>query len=862
MPLQDIPIWLIQNDAFLGQLGSLTATAVADDLGPLFKKAPDLSNREPDWAYLLLCASFLATSEVGSCQAAALRISQSCLTSSATSVDRKDAAAVLLDTLANHPAMELAVSRSLLRPGLKDRLPLPVRFEWTRRTIEDSISVGERSLRVNRFQKKFWKAAASSDWLSVSAPTSAGKSFIIGQWVNRLLSTLTSGLVVYLVPTRALISQVERDIRAVLHAEGLSGVEVLSAPVRSYIKQDARTVLVFTQERLHLLMAADPQLKVDALIVDEAHKIGDSSRGVLLQQVIEGIALNNPGVKVIFASPMSQNPEVLIADGRSDNAHAFASDDVTVSQNLIWVSQLPRNPKEWKAQLYLPSGFADLGTFSLAADPLPSSKRLPFVAAALGAHSYGNIIYVNGPADAEKAATQLYDLLQKDIASADLDNLIALSGDIIHPEFLLQKALRRGIAFHYGNLPLILREEIERLFSAGVIKFLICTSTLVEGVNMSCRSIFIRGPKRGKAHPMTQEDFWNLAGRAGRWGKEFQGNIVCVDASDANVWGAKGAPQSKAKYVIRRATDASMSDLDGFAGYVERGAPAEGKTSPTRFEATFSYLCSVQARYGSIASGPWAERYSTADITRIELVIADARSKIITPASVVSRNPGISPFAMDKLLDDFRSRVGAVDTLVPASPGSNDAIDSYVHVFARCALTIAPSIGSHPTRHFGLAILVAHWMRGYPLSRLITDRINVDLRKYGTANVPKIIRMVMEDVEQVARFQAPRLMSCYRDVLEVVLAERGRQDLLADYPDLSLLLEYGVALQTQISLITAGLSRTSTIALSELIASDSLSQDEVRKWLSDNARVWKESSLSPLIKREVEGLLPATDTDA
>jgi hypothetical protein len=213
------------------------------------------------------------------------------------------------------------------------------------------------------------------------------------------------------------------------------------------------------------------------------------------------------------------------------------------------------------------------------------------------------------------------------------------------------------------------------------------------------------------------------------------------------------------------------------------------------------------------------------------------------------------------LLNDFRSRVSAVDTLVPASPGSNDAVDSYVHVFARCARTIAPSIGPHPTRHFGLAILVAHWMRGYPLSRLITDRINVDLRKSGAANIPKIIRMVMEDVEQVARFQAPRLMSCYRDVLEVVLAERGRQDLLADYPDLSLLLEYGVALQTQISLITAGLSRTSTIALSELIASDSLSQDDVRKWLSDNARVWKESSLSPLIKREVEGLLPETDTD-
>jgi hypothetical protein len=55
--------------------------------------------------------------------------------------------------------------------------------------------------------------------------------------------------------------------------------------------------------------------------------------------------------------------------------------------------------------------------------------------------------------------------------------------------------------------------------------------------------------------------------------------------------------------------------------------------------------------------------------------------------------------------------------------------------------------------------------------------------------------------------------------LQFVLLEQGRQALIAEYPDLSLLLEYGVAQPT-------------------------LSQAAVKKWLTDNARLWRESALS------------------
>lgn len=857
MSLRDIGPWLLENDAFTVQLEALTASAVAEELGNRFQRVEGVTDGHLDWGYLLLCASFLCNSDIGDCQAAALRIAQTCLTSGSSNAAQKDSAALILDSLANHPAISLAVSRGLLPPGVEHRLPLPARIEWTRRSLEFVLTLGDRSVRVNRFQKRFWDAAHSTDCLSVSAPTSAGKSYILTEWLVGLLGSKPTGLVIYIVPTRALISQVERDLRTAFSRAGMPNGEVVSTPVRSYIKEDARTALVFTQERLHVLLAADPTLFVDALIVDEAHKIADSNRGVLLQQVIEEIAENNEGLKVVFASPMSKNPEILIDEvSKETTASSLISDDVTVNQNLIWVSQVPRDPITWKAGLCLPTRMVDLGKFKLPASPVPMSKRLPFVAASLGAESYGNVVYVNGAADAEKAATQLYDLLTDIEPSKALADLIALCIDIVHPEFLLPKVLRRGIAFHYGNLPLILREEIERLFSLGEIRFLICTSTLVEGVNMACRNIFIRGPKRGKNHPMSQEDFWNLAGRAGRWGKEFQGNIVCVDASEEDVWGSTGAPKTKEKYTIRRATDASIEQIDELIDYINRGAPPELKTTPLKFEATFSYLCNRQAKYGSLASSRWAKRFPLDVVERLDTTVSGALRTIQTPAWVIQRNPGISPFAMDLLLSEFRTRTRPLDDLVPSSPGSSDAVESYVSIFGRCARTISPSIGTHPLRQFSLALLVAHWMRGYPLSRLIVDRMNALRRKQAQFSVAAVIRGVMEDVEQIARFQAPRVMACYRDLLHTVLLEKGREDLISTYPDLSLFLEYGVAQGTQISLISLGLSRTATIALSEMIAADALTKDEVLQWLQTNARLWRESSLSPLVKREVESLMP------
>ena len=59
------------------------------------------------------------------------------------------------------------------------------------------------------------------------------------------------------------------------------------------------------------------------------------------------------------------------------------------------------------------------------------------------------------------------------------------------------------------------------------------------------------GPKKGRGKAMKGQDFWNLAGRAGRWGTDFFGNVVCIKPTLFVL--AEGVPERR-KYRIERAT--------------------------------------------------------------------------------------------------------------------------------------------------------------------------------------------------------------------------------------------------------------------------------------------------------------------
>lgn len=854
MSMKDLPNWLVRNKGFIKKIKKLTIASVVGQF-PSVRASHEKEISDLDISYLLTCGSILSQSNDELCQDSALRISQYCLINS-DNVQRKDSAALILDTLANNATVKLAIEKGFLSEGFEKRLPIAGQLEAMKRKIEHTIEIGnDKFIYANKFQSEFWDSAQQNEWISVSAPTSVGKSFILESWVEDYIFKRDKSLIVYLVPTRALISEVFESVVTRLDPNRTGEINIQTLPLRTAYDSSKTNVFIFTQERLNIFYnSLNEKPIVDLLIIDEAHKIGDSLRGIFLQYVLEMTCARNRHIKVIFASPFTSNPELLLLDAPyKGKKSVIKSSYVTVNQNLIWVEQRPNTPKKWRMYFFFRGERQFIGDFDLENTPSSDSKRLSFVALTLGRHASGNVVYVNGAADAEKTAKQIADGLNYATEDEDVLNLIELSEKVIHERFALNVTLRKGVAFHYGNMPLIIKTEVERLFSKGKIKYLICTSTLVEGVNLACKNIFIRGPKKGSGKPMQEDDFWNLAGRAGRWGKEFQGNVICVDTNNEKIWNGT-PPISKKNIKITRATDSLHDEINSIYEYIDSPHHYGMTRANPKLQGLLSYLCISHYLHDGLVFNPYIEKYNLDNLEELDAKITEVLELLSFPLEVVTRNPGISPILMQSLWDRFCDcDKDNLENLLLADPSSDDALSSYVAAFTRISGTMSIELGYNSKGAFVLALLVIKWMRGYPLARLISERIDYFKKKKKEYKEPSVIRNVMEDVERVARYQAPKLLSCYNDLLRYFYISEGRADLVEYIDDVGVFLELGVSIKTQISLISLGFSRTSAVMISEYITSDNLDELSCMQWINENSSLLDD--LPALVKMEIYSIV-------
>lgn len=858
MSLADLQTWL-RDEGIREDLNAITRMTVRTEIGNL---QPDPIKLEVDWPRLLLAGSILARSDQRADQEAALRIATGSIGLGGEQ-DIVDAGAVLLGKLSNFRAVDLAIKRDLLGKDLESRLGAGLRLEAQRREMEHSVLVESSGqwLQVNDFQQRFWDRANGQNWLSASAPTASGKTFLVLQWLIDQMKVGTADIAVYLAPTRALVSEIETSLETLLGKD--DPIEVSSLPLREKYDEarlgGRRLVLVFTQERLHLLanvLGAD--FSIDLLIVDEAHKIGDHQRGVILQDAIERVSRANSQVKIVFISPATQNPEELLSDAPIDVATvAVDSDSPTVLQNVIMADQVARKPKLWALTVRQQDTLLPLGTLELPSTPQGVRKRLAFIAAAAGQRG-GTLVYVNGAGESEEVADLISQLLP---ASTDIDpellDLADLARKGVHPNFRLAPLVERGVAFHFGNMPSLIRLEIERLFRSGKIRFLVCTSTLIEGVNLSCRTIVLRGPRKGKGHPMEAHDFWNLAGRAGRWGDEFQGNIICINPDDKAAW-PTGVPH-RARYPIKRESDAVVELGDDLTRYLaDRDAPdLSALESSDQFEQVGAYLLATYMRLGSITASNLAKRHNPEALGEIDKALEHLASQIDIDVDLASRHPGVSAMGMQRLLETFRAYAGDVENLLPAEVASVDSYDRFVAIMGRIHTYLFPAFGPENVNRL-YALVVTNWLQGLSLAAMIRKNIEWHHRVGRTVRLPALIRDTMDLVEQIARFKAPKYFSAYMDVLHLHLRQIGREDLIDPGLDIGTQLEFGVSSRTLLSLMELGLSRMTAVSLYEKIAQDDLTRETCLNWIEERRDRLETLDLPAIILREVrERLLSA-----
>jgi len=354
---------------------------------------------------------------------------------------------------------------------------------------------------------------------------------------------------------------------------------------------------------------------------------------------------------------------------------------------------------------------------------------------------------------------------------------------------------------------------------------------------------------------MSPQDFWNLAGRAGRWGADFYGNIVCVDVSKKDVW-PDGLPQ-KTAYPIKRETDQVVDQFESLAEYLAKRIDMKTDQVDYKLEHVAAYLMSWQYREGSLEQAPPIKKASKAVAEKLDELIKSSLEKIDIAQDIVDANPGISIVALQRLKTYFENYDSDPKSLLPIPPEDDDSVNKFVFIFDIINLTLAP-VFSPEVRVLPCALTTWDWMRGRTLGQMIAGRLRREREKpkYQTdEELPyaKLIRETMASVEEIARFLAPKYLGAYLSVLKQHFGEKGISDQFPEELTYDLFLEFGVSTRTLLSLIGMGLSRTSSIELSDFFGRTDLSEAEILERLETGE--WESLNLPALVKREIRGVV-------
>lgn len=363
----------------------------------------------------------------------------------------------------------------------------------------------EKNYYISNGQKKLieFSSKSNSNFVLV-APTSYGKSEII---INKVLTNIDKKICI-IVPSKALLAQTKKRLlnstientlhRVITHPEMYKGTE------QSF-------VAVLTQERLLRLLQKNPSLKIDLILVDEAHNMfGDKKtdgRSILLAQTIIILKSRNQDAIFNFFSPFISNPENLKVRQSNYEITSQTTDEFIKSEKY-YICDLYNTSGELK--LY--EQFSDklINTKLKYSDPIDllNSKK-----------ARKNIIYLNRPKHIEEFSIEYSNSLPN--VEDSFNEIVSSITDFLHPEYNLIKCIKKGIVYHHGGMPEIIRLYVENIFSNNYnLRFVITSSTLLEGVNIPAEKIFLLSTKKGRGN-LSVSQFKNLIGRINRFSEIF-----------------------------------------------------------------------------------------------------------------------------------------------------------------------------------------------------------------------------------------------------------------------------------------------------------------------------------------------------
>lgn len=338
--------------------------------------------------------------------------------------------------------------------------------------------------------------------IAVVAPTSYGKTELI----LKIVSQFENKKVCVITPTKSLLNQTKNRIQK-KHFSWISKVVVNPEMYNG----ERACVAVLTQERLLRLLKNNEHLAFDCVVVDEAHNLlQNENRQKLLASVMIFLKKRNRNVVFKFLTPFLNDTSNLKLKFINVELRNRVVDEYVKSE-VVKVIDFRGPTKTFKLYDQFLNRFYDL-----------SISQTQTVTDFIKNNSADkNILYFNKPVDIEQFASANSAFLRTIPLSDKLARAIDQISDYVSPKYNLVDCLKNGVVYHHGSMPENIRQYIEYLYSEMLeIKYLVTSSTLLEGVNLPANRIFLMDNRKGRGS-LSPSALKNLMGRICRFSEIF-----------------------------------------------------------------------------------------------------------------------------------------------------------------------------------------------------------------------------------------------------------------------------------------------------------------------------------------------------
>lgn len=327
----------------------------------------------------------------------------------------------------------------------------------------------------------------------VSAPTSFGKSLLI----EELIASRIYKQVVIIQPTLALLDETRKKL---LKYRDFYKIVVSTNQEPDKTKGN---IFLFTGERV-VEYTAFPA--IEFFVIDEFYKLSldrDDDRAISLNQAFHKLLkLTN---KFYLLGPMIKSIPV----------------SFTQKFDLTWF------PTEF-ATVAVDEKSLEIQDKVKAVEKKALKKKALFEL--LEKTHEQTLIYCSSPNKATALCLEFIEYLKtNDInptirSIAKNKEMIDWITENVNTRWSLIQSLNFGAAFHHGALPRHLGSSIVDAFNQKSVRWLFCTSTLIEGVNTSAKNVILYDKDKG-TKKIDFFDYKNIAGRSGRMKKHYIGNV-------------------------------------------------------------------------------------------------------------------------------------------------------------------------------------------------------------------------------------------------------------------------------------------------------------------------------------------------